>query len=1008
MQIISPALYEVLRPGTRDLVSLYELYSPAITNLIPANATKLWANTQVTFNGNTYEREVLGRGDISRFIDERFNTVTINLSNADDSVGSYLATLQTLEGYRILIRFISRHIDNDSIVGYIGRCEKAIEVTNDKASITSKQDLGSVTHQLPFRIFSDVCQVAGGFKGVECMAGESMGSKSLNFQLGTDCDLSHQKCDFYGNTEAMQLQRFRAASANFKLKVPRGGAGGAALALLGIRNKTVSKQWSNQSDAPYGNPVPVGYGRTQIEFTAVNHADTGQYIAGQSIVGEGELLGLENVRNITPGFATSFQAYAQHLGKYGTDSSQAPVGFFATADDRHSHSAYIEYTIKGDNPDTGENAPTIVGVVLWMKIPVWNGTDWNTVAWTDDPVAITRHLILEPRSLNYNPLWFDDAVAGESSNYCGEPLVDDTGCEDLYMTNTMSAGAGTDFKRYRSTSLIDRYTFRYLLGLDLLHPAVKQNTINSYNPATVTGTSVTPTRRYRRRFAVNFNINQKVIASDFLFKKLFPAARLRFMTSAQGKLQVRVEKPQLSQYLRNNISAGATAIPIEDAKAWKALQYLEIFCLIGNGLPTSETAKVDNVTYSAGANAIPLSTSITGTITATASGATLSGGSTTVQASGTVTIGGSITAGNLATVTIDSQHNTYTISADDTTATVAAMLATMINANQTINRYIEAVWDIGSPTVITIKSKLGFLNLTAGTANGHFQTEEVMHVHYVFTKDNIHTGTFKWPLSGQQKSYNRFAGKFIDSPQDFEEVELAENDFPNQALINKIDTLETDLTLVDNYHQAKRILVGLRYKFREGDFYCGWSSDGIPLLLEEGDVVVVNHPKLGARTNVPLRLNQVNFTDDHRAVFIGQLYSVLQYPDSSNPRTVSLVSGIAWPSSTPGAVTSLTLTEPIPGTVRGTFTFANSVGGQTARIEVLKAGAGSYVDTGILVTIDGSGFGKFEMAGLPSGATTFRVTPISSSGIAGTSVTGNITVSKIGRASCRERVSSPV
>lgn len=998
MQNVGASLLAILQSRERDLVDLYELYAPSVTSLTPANATKLFCQTAVVWNGNTYEQQAITRGDVSRYMDGRFNSVTITFSNVDRSVGQFLAGLSSLEGYRLLIRTISRQVDNDSLVLFVGRCEKAFEVDNDTTQITAKQDLGSIENDLPWRIFSEKCQVAGGFKGVECLAGESLGSKSGAYQAASTCDFSHGQCSDYANLGGFQGQRFRGATGNFKLSQRRGGAGGAFLGLLGLGNKRVTKQWSSQADTPYGKPIPIGYGRTQIELTAIQHADTGEYIAGQSAIGEGELTAIENIRNVTPGFASTFQAQASHLGKYGTDSSQNPAGFFASAGDKHSHLAYFEYTIKGENPDTGEPAPTMVAVALWRKIAVWNGSAFTGAAWTDNPVNILRDLLTEPRSLNYNSAWIDDAVCGQTAEYCDAPLKDNSKGEQLYLSNTAGTG-GTDFKRYRSTGLIDTFYFRFLLGLDSTHYVQRETTYNTFNPASPPS-SIAAITQYRKRYTCNFHITEKIKAADFIFKKLLPSFRGYLITSSAGKLQIKSERDQLTQFLRSNVSAGVTALPIEDAAAWKALSLPVLYALIGVGLSTSETARVGSVDYSTAGNSVTLSTSVSGTITATASGATLTGGSTTVQASGTVTIGGTITAGNSATVTIDGVANTYTINANDTTGTVAAMLAATINANASINRYIKAEWSTGSPTVVTIKSKLGTLNLAAGVASAHNQAEEIMHIHQPFahaawgalSRGNVLRNSFKWPLGNRQSSYNQFVIIYNEAIQDFQETELRENDYGHQATINKVNKLEVDGTCVDNYHQADRLVRAARFKYREGDFFCSWSSAGQALLLEEGDVVCAQHDSMPLKRNLPLRLEEVKVTADHRVNLTGRLYNRNQFIDDANPKTVSLVTGIGWLTNAPGAVASLTLTQPVNGTVRGTFTFASFPGGQTAKIEVKKAGAGSFIDTGQRIKPDGSGAGSFEVSGLPSGSTEFRVTPVSDTGKEGSATTASITV----------------
>ena len=1002
MQVVGASLLAILQSRQRDLLDVYEFYEPTTTALTPANAALRYSSTKVTWNGNTYARQAISRGDVSRVFTEKFNSVTVTFSNVSRELAVFISGNGSLEGWRVVVRCISRSVDNDSLVLFVGRCEKAFEVDNSTVQINAKQDLGAIDNEFPWNVFAPKCPLK--FKGTECLAGESLGSKSAAYQAATVCNKSHAQCTQYENTEAFQGIRFNGKQGNFKVSTRRGGAGGALLGLLGLGNKRVKKQWSAQDDVPYGKPVPFGFGRTQIELTAIVSADTGQYLAGQWIVGEGEIADLLNVRNVSSGWANTFQAYAEHLGKFGTDASQAPVGFFASAGDRHSHRAYVEITIKGDNPDTGDAAPTIVAVTLWIKIPTWNGSAFATSAWSDKGPEIVRFLLTEARSLNYNSLWVDDASFGSVVDYCDEPMKDQTGGDDVYVS-TQSGSAGTDFKRYRSTGILDTYHFRYLLGLDTDLPATRETTVTTYDAANPPA-NPTPSTRYRRRYTCNFHLTEREKVADTIFKKILPSFRGYLVTGANGKLQLRADKPMPTSYLRSSISAGATSAAIEDAKAWKTQSLSVYYVLLGMGTATSEVCPVTAALYSTAGNSVTLAASVTGGgVTATASGATLSGGSTTVQASGTVMIGGSPAAGNTATITIDGVPLTYTLIAADTTGTVAGMLATMINADTTLNRYIEAAWAVGSPTVVTIRSKLGTLTLSTPTIYSHQTTELAMQVHMPFshigsnddcytwvglTRGNILKDTFKWPLGGRQSSYNQFVCVYTDAPQDFQETEVRENDYDHQERINKVNRLEIDGSCIDNYHQADRVLQGTRYRFRDGDFFYGLGSAGLALLLEEGDVVCANHDSMPGRRNLPARLEEVRITQDHRVSIVGRLYVDAAYPSLSTPRTINLTTGVGWPSGTPGSVTSLATTNPEPGTLRGTFTFANFTGGQVAKVEVLKAGAGSYVDTGLRIEPDSSGNGAFELSGLPDGSTTVRITPISSTGMEGSPSTTTI------------------
>jgi len=226
MQTCGSSLLAILQSDERDLVGvdLFEFYAPTETDLFPENAAKRFAATELIWYGWKYDRQAISRGDVSRYMDGRFNNVQITLSNVDRTLGTWLSATE-IEGYRVVIRMVSRSVDDDSIVLFVGRCDKPFDVDNSTVTIQAKQDLGSIENDLPPNQFSSKCPLR--FQGTECLAGEALGSKSAAYQAASTCNKSYQQCSEYSNTEAFQGFRFNAISDNFKVSQRRGGAGGA-------------------------------------------------------------------------------------------------------------------------------------------------------------------------------------------------------------------------------------------------------------------------------------------------------------------------------------------------------------------------------------------------------------------------------------------------------------------------------------------------------------------------------------------------------------------------------------------------------------------------------------------------------------------------------------------------------------------------------------------------------------------------------------------------------------
>lgn len=304
--------------------------------------------------------------------------------------------------------------------------------------------------------------------------------KTSTYRNAAACNKSHDQCVEYGNTKFFQGYRTQSFKGTFKVKSQRSGAGGAFLSLLGLGSHKVKKQWTSQDDPSQDKLVPLAFGRVQAEGIPVRHADTSQYVAGESVFCEGPVSAMTNVRNNTSGFADTFQAGPfNHLGEYGGQGSQNPQGFFASALDYYSRTCYSEYTIKGDNPDTGDPAPTLSAVIRAQEIATPDASGiFNTADWSDNPVWLTRFLITDPNLLNHPEGLIDDEVAWETGLHCNEIISDDSKSEQLYLPSAVSSQAGTDFKRFRSTGLVDTYYYRHLLGLDATPPEFREATYN--------------------------------------------------------------------------------------------------------------------------------------------------------------------------------------------------------------------------------------------------------------------------------------------------------------------------------------------------------------------------------------------------------------------------------------------------------------------------------------------------------------------------------------------------
>ncbi|MGH9940114.1 MAG: hypothetical protein ACREAM_28065, partial [Blastocatellia bacterium] len=392
--------------------------------------------------------------------------------------------------------------------------------------------------------------------------------------------------------------------------------------------------------------------------------------------------------------------------------------------------------------------------------------------------------------------------------------------------------------------------------------------------------------------------------------------------------------------------------------------------------------------YTDAGNFITLTASGTGGTTATADGPFFGGGTIDIPAENKVTIGGAAGAGKSATAVIDGVSVTYSENANDTIGTVAAMLATAINAHATLSRYIQAIWTPTLPNQVLLRSKLGLLVFATGLSSAHSIGEIVAHVHLPFadrvfgalTRSNIVENSFKYPLASRQTTHNKFVIQFNDAVQDYQATKLSERDEDHIDKINREVPLEISGACVDNYHQAARLVIAERYKRRQGHYFNQWTSAGVALLLEEGDVVCMNHSAQPGQRNLMLRVEELRVTQNHRVNIVGRLYADAQFPTTAEERTVPLTTGIGWVSSPPPAISNVVAVSPVSGTLEVTFTFGGYIGAQEARVETKFPGEADFTDTGIRVNPSASLQGTFQLTGVPSGVTQIRITPFSAAG----------------------------
>ncbi|HEX2881392.1 MAG TPA: hypothetical protein VHO25_17810 [Polyangiaceae bacterium] len=1013
MNVAPSVIKTVLASPRKDFICAIEFYAPSyipntVHGFVPSNAIARFATKTATFeyNGTTsdYIREVIDTPTLSRNKGKQSNSVTIRLSNIPKEDAPLIRPLalfvlnEEVEGMRVVIRILSRSsLLNGatspaacSFVAFVGKCGRPDGFDRKQGTITARQDLGQIEAQIPPAIFQRSCRLD--FGGPECLGTELLTEKSAAYQaafasLGRlGCNKTFGQCTEFENTEFNQGLRVAQIEGSFVHR-PHEGLLDKVIGLLtpGSGRRRTRVGASLEDGTPYGKAVPAVLGRRQMPGIPLQYQDIGTSINFLMAFCRGPIAGFFNIRSNTVGF-TQPLGVTEHYGRYGGEADQLedtvfPLGGF------YSRLAYITGFVNGSDIAAEEPAPNISSMIAGSAIDLMDtihlmnrcgsgrisgaGISYSGVLgdqWTDNPVELARVILFDDGLLRLNRNFLDVRRTAITSHYCNGAIRDDSNAERLLLPNTETARAGVDYHRYNSTSMITPYGWQVAVSAFPISNPAHEAAYEFFDPDDPPLPADLPvTTVYRKRFTANVALTEQRKALDFLYDVLLPSFRGFLSWNTKGQIGIRCERPADSVFLRTSSIAGATTLELEDVMPWKGDiggaineegNSLIGEILIGVSLLTSEVRQVVSAAFTSDANDITLAASATGGTTATASGGTLTGGSSSSQSHGTITIGGSLAEGDTVTATINGIDSTYTLQADETADTVAAALGFAINANLVSQRIVEAD-NNGWNNFVDIYSKAGTVTLSSALEEAHDAGEETIRVMMSFahaavtyantSRSNILNGTFQYLGSNGQTRYNQFKGTYFDPLRDFAEQPLVVNDYEHQEYVEKVLPLEIDLSAVDNYNQASRLLNGANAKFGDGVDFFSWSSNGLALQLEEGDTVCVSDPS-GDFRNVPVTIEQLTWNKDYTVSFTSRIYSTSFFNDVVQQTDVTIPSGLTNFAAPPPDIVFNTvdfspdgLEQSTDGTagitsIRGGGIVGDSIYAQTVNVRLIKRG----------------------------------------------------------------------
>ena len=767
---VSTAFRSLLQSRSRDLIVVFEFYdhdytpfpNGSLLSFDPRYALKLFAGQTISFSTGTgtvtYERQVIEAPSINKHISKQFDTASLKLSNVDRSTASWVLN-NPVQGMRMVVRLISRASPLtgspgdpgaflDSVILFVGRCNKPDGFNRSSGTISANQDLGTIQAQIPPRLYQSDCPLK--FKGAECLGSEALSAKSATYKAAKICNKSFAQCTDYSNTEFFQGVRIVQIESSFVHKSNESFFKKILNILPGISRKKTVVGSSIHDGTPYGKPISLILGRWQKDLIPLQFQDIGTSINFKMAACRGTIRDFLNIRNESSSFTQPI-GVTEHLGEYGGVGSQTADTVFPDAS-FHSKLAYITGYCNGTDIATEDPAPQITSLVAGIVCPFAYGGDesgrgriQNVFAsydhgseWTDNPVNLAFFVITEPSLLNVPPLLMAQKDSAKTAYICDGAIKDTSNSERCLLPNTETSRAGVDYKRYLSTGVVGPLSW-FGLGLAFLTPNQspggrwdREATYEFFDPASPP-TSLSPQTFYRKRYTANVEVNEQIKAVDFLFDRLLPSFRGFLKFDQYGRIHIDNERPADHSFLRANVAAGATSVKVLDVFPWDPPENLLVEpdrlrgkILIGTGLLTSEVRPVTSTNFSADGNSITLSASSTsGDMTAIASGATLTSGSSSVAASGGVVIDGNCAAGDVITITIDGYAVSITATQEHADAaipdlTMAEHLAFAINAEPGLRDYVEARRTGSSPTTVAIACKFGVLNFSTALEEDHF------------------------------------------------------------------------------------------------------------------------------------------------------------------------------------------------------------------------------------------------------------------------------------------------
>ena len=904
MQIIDDKKFRYeLKRRNHFLIAVCEFYDPKILDFTSADAPKnafgRFSDVCVNWQGETYEARVESWGEMTRIAEEEFSSTDITFNNLQHGKRKFAEFLEThrVEGARIVVRIISPNAPDGYHIAWWGRVDEIGEI-GETVQISCYEEGGHMDSQIPFRDHRKGCLYQFGDK--YCRCGKTLAEMPIvyqnewnNFGVRGCPEKTYKNCtelenqDFFGATNFVAI----SGTTNYSVQVKTNKSWWQFWRKR-TKTETHSLNFSSRETTDYDTMIPEAFGLVQVEIVPRQWTDTGTVIKVVGTACEGTVAEFTETRVRTKPF-TIIGNPSYHLGECGGKGSQQADFRFPNSG-KNSMIACIGLDIGGSANDTVDDAPVISSVLRAKVVDLPNERgEFVRRGWSDNPIAIWKYIDNHPYYGRSNPAFDDDEDHVREMAACDNLVLDTTQSDQLILDQSQAGNYNVYFRHFKPTGVYTPYRFDYergLLPISSPSPELEDPNIQ-FGLADTPILALPKVDILRKQYTLNWLIREKSPVREAINKELIPACKGYKIYSSKGKIQRKIRKPADYSYIRQEVPAEATFLPIMNVRKWAESR--SGYLIIGVGELHAEIARVVGLRFSTAANNLPVTVTHGAGLTATVTSNSFQGGSPEAPARLTISIDGVPAYGEFLNFTIGTGDTAveikYLAQDGQSLESVAAYVQALFNAHPVMSEFTHAFAGRGLYD-IDVYAFYGALQLDKPLEFDHIEGEEVLRVAAVFENCNspekhssigVNNIIEITPNSKVWDRVNLIKATFTNILDDFATTPMApRRAHETIAYENKEKPKTVSLRAVGNEWQAGYLMNGEAVRYIDGNFHVDWKSFVKYMTLDAGDVVAIYDDSKTSKILrwIPIEINKASLNpNDWTTSFSGNLYHTIEF-----------------------------------------------------------------------------------------------------------------------------------